>query len=167
MKEIIFEAENKVKVIAELARYLDSLDEGKKYSITIKEHKNKRSLDANSYFWALADKLASQLHESKTEIYKSYIKEIGGNSELVCVKNEAAERLCSAWERNGIGWLTDTFKSKLEGCTNVILYYGSSVYDQGQMNRLINLIVQDCEIFGIETKDPEELERLVKEWGCE
>ena len=167
MKEITFTADKKIKVIAELASYLDSLDVGKQYVITVEEKKKKRSLDANAYCWELLGKLASRLHESKTEIYRSYIKEIGGNSELVCVKNEAAERLCSAWERNGIGWLTDTFKSKLEGCTNVILYYGSSVYDQGQMNRLINLIVQDCEIFGIETKDPEELERLVKEWGCE
>lgn len=167
MKEITFTTEDKIKAIAELASYIDSLEDGKQYTIEIKEKKKKRSLDANAYCWVLLDRLASQLHESKTEIYKGYIKEIGGNSELVCVKSEAVERLCRMWERNGIGWLTDTMKSKLDGCTNVVLYYGSSVYDTAQMSRLIDMIVQDCIMFGIDTKDPEELERLVKEWGAE
>lgn len=167
MKEITFTTDEKIKAIAELASYLDSLESGKEYTLTIKEKKKRRSLDANAYAWVLMDKLASQLHESKEAIYKSYIKEIGGNSEIICIKSEAAEKLRSAWERNGLGWQTDTMPSKLKGCTNVVLYYGSSVYDTEQMSRLIDLIVQDCETFGIETKDPAELERLVEEWGCE
>lgn len=167
MKEITFTTDEKIKAIAELASYLDSLESGKEYVLTIKENRKKRSLDANAYCWVLLDKLASQLHESKEAIYKSYIKEIGGNSEIVCIKTEAAEKLCGAWERNGLGWQTDTMPSKLKGCTNVVLYYGSSVYDTEQMSRLIDLIVQDCQTLGIETKDPAELERLVQEWGAE
>lgn len=167
MKEITFTIDEKIKAIAEAASYLDSLEAGKEYILTIKEKKKRRSLDANAYAWVLMDRLASQLHESKEAIYKSYIKEIGGNSEIICIKSEAAEKLCGAWERNGLGWQTDTMPSKLKGCTNVVLYYGSSVYDAEQMSRLIELIVQDCEIFGIETKDPAELERLVQEWGAE
>lgn len=167
MKEISFTTKNKIKAIAEAASYLDSLEAGKEYTLTIKEKKKRRSLDANAYAWVLMDKLASQLHESKEAIYKSYIKEIGGNSEIICIKAEAADKLCGAWERNGLGWQTDTMPSKLKGCTNVVLYYGSSVYDTEQMSRLIDLILQDCETFGIETKDPAELERLVQEWGAE
>jgi len=167
MKEITFTTDEKIKAIAEAASYLDSLEAGKEYVLTIKEKKKRRSLDANAYAWVLMDKLASQLHESKEAIYKSYIKEIGGNSEIICIKTEAAEKLCGAWERNGLGWQTDTMPCKLNGCTNVVLYYGSSVYDTEQMSRLIDLVVQDCETFGIETKNPAELERLVEEWGCE
>lgn len=167
MKEITFTTDTKIKAIAEAASYIDSLEEGKEYIIEIKEKKKKRSLDANAYAWVLLDKLASQIHEAKETIYRSYIKEIGGNSELVCIKAEAADSLCRAWERNGLGWQTDRMPSKIKGCTNVVLYYGSSVYNTEQMSRLIEMIVQDCETFGIETKDPAELERLVKEWGCE
>lgn len=166
MKEIKFKPDDKIKVIAEVASYIDSLENDKQYNLTIKEHKKKRSLDANAYAWVLLDKLAAVIHESKEAIYKSYIKEIGGNSELVCIKTEAAESLCAGWSRNGLGWQTDTMPSKLKGCTNVILYYGSSVYDTEQMSRLIDLIVQDCKIFGIDTKDPEELEKLLTEWGA-
>ena len=166
MKEIKFKPDDKIKVIAEVASYIDSLENDKQYSLTIKEHKKKRSLDANAYAWVLLDKLAAVIHESKEAIYKSYIKEIGGNSELVCIKTEAAESLRAGWNRNGLGWQSDTMPSKLPGCTNVILYYGSSVYDTEQMSRLIDLIVQDCKIFGIDTKDPEELEKLLTEWGA-
>ena len=164
MKEIRFNTDDKIKAVAELLSYLDSLDSGKEYVIEIKEYRKKRSLDANSYAWVLIDKLASRLHESKSEIYRGYIREIGGNSDTVCVKDEAVERLRLNWSRNGLGWVSDTAKSKLAGCTNVILYYGSSVYDTEQMSRLIDLIVQDCKEFGIETRSQEDIESLIEAW---
>ena len=165
MKEIKFKRDDKIKVIAEVASYIDSLENDKQYSLTIKEHKKKRSLDANAYTWVLLDRLAAVMHESKEQLYKSYIKDIGGNSEIVCIKTEAAESLQEGWSRNGLGWQSETMPSKLPGCTNVILYYGSSTYDVEQMSRLIDMIIQDCKIFGIETKSTEELEKLCTEWG--
>lgn len=166
MHEIKFKPADRVKVIAEIASYIDSLETNKQYSLTIKEVKKKRSLDANAFAWTLMDKLAAVTGMAKEDIYKSYIKEIGGNSETVCVKNEAVDALCNQWSFNRLGWVYDTFPSRLQGCTNVILYYGSSVYDTAQMSRLINLIIQDCEIFGVETTDPEKLEKLLDEWGA-
>lgn len=123
----------------------------------IKQVKKKRSLDANAYMWVLLDKLATTLRIEKTEIYKRLVKENGGASEVVCVKNEAVEKLCEGWRHNGIGWQTDTFSSKLEGCTNVVLYYGSSTYDTAQMSLLVDLVVQECKQHGIETLTPSEL----------
>jgi hypothetical protein len=61
--------------------------------------------------------------------------------------------------------MTETFKSKLDGCTNVTLYYGSSTYDTNQMSRLINNIVEECRLQGIETRSQEELESLLNAWG--
>lgn len=165
MKEIRFKKSDTVKVIAELASFIDSLDSEKEYILTVKEHKQKRSLNANSYAWTLLDKLAEKLNMAKTDIYKAYIKEIGGNSDIVCCIDKAVDDLCRAWEGRGIGWLTEREESKLEGCTNIRLYYGSSVYDTAQMSRLINLIVEDCKTYGIETLTPEELDRMNEEWG--
>lgn len=167
MKEITFTTEDKIKAIAAAASYIDSLEDGKTYVLTIKEQKRRRSLDANAYAWVLLDKLAERLHEPKADIYRGYIREIGGNSETVCVRSEAAEQLCEGWQHNGLGWQAETMPSKLAGCTNVVLYYGSSTYDTAQMSRLIDLIVQDCEAIGIETKDAAELDRLLEEWGVE
>lgn len=134
------------------------------YEVECGKKKRKRSLDANAYCWVLLDKLATVLQKPKTEIYKQYIRDVGGNSETVCVVNKAVEKLCSHWSDHGLGWLTDTMPSKIEGCTNVILYYGSSEYDTKQMSRLINLIVEDCKIQGIETMTPDELSALLDRW---
>lgn len=143
---------------------VDDLKDKDKLSIEVKPYRERRSLDANAYFFVLADKLAEKLRITKEEVYRNAIREIGGVSETVCVKNQAVERLCEGWSKNGLGWQTETFPSKLEGCTNVILYYGSSTYDKAQMSRLIENIVQDCQAVGIETRTPSELANLLSLW---
>lgn len=130
----------------------------------IKPAKRKRSLDSNAYCWVLLDKLSEALQCPKEELYRRYIKEIGGVSDIVCVKSVAVDRLEKSWQRNGIGWQTDTFPSKIEGCTNVILYYGSSTFNTAQMSRLINSIVEDCEAIGIETRSKEEIDSMLEQW---
>lgn len=147
------------------AETLDGMREGKAYAVTVKEHRKGRSLDANAYFWVLAGKLAESLKIPKSDIYRKYIREIGGNSETVCVLKNAAEKLKSGWEHNGLGWVAEEFPSKLDGCVNVTLYYGSSTYDTAQMSRLIDLCVSDCKENGIETLTPFELDRLKDRWG--
>ena len=168
MNTLDFRKEDLPQAIAWLAKLIETLDESKEYTIEVKEKKKKRSLNSNSYAWVLLGKLAEKLRIPKTDIYRNYVKEIGGNTkDIVCVQDKALDKLRSAWESNGLGWVTDTLPSKIDGCTNVILYYGSSTYDVEQMSRLIQLIVQDCKQFGIPTYDREELDRLVKEWGIE
>ena len=144
---------------------VDELRDREKLTIEVKPYRARRSLDANAYCWVLIDRLAEKLCESKEVIYRQYITHIGGNSEIVCVKNNAVERLCSGWRRNGLGWQTETFDSKISGCTNVVLYYGSSVYDSAQMSRLLDLIIQDCKELGIPTETPDEIARLKAMWG--
>ena len=132
--------------------------------VVLKLFRKRRSLDANGYFWVLVDKLAEKLNIAKVDIYRGYIKDVGGNSEMVCVQDKAVGTLIKGWQRNGIGWVTDTMPSKLKGCTNVILYVGSSEYDTAQMARLIELAVQDCQAQGISTKTPDEINNLLSLW---
>lgn len=145
---------------------LDGLSPGKEYDVEIRQHRERRSLDSNAYAWVLIDRLAEKTGVPKTLIYRSYIREIGGNSETVCVQDRAAEKLRNGWEHNGLGWLTDSTRSKIPGCTNVILYYGSSTYDTEQMSRLIDMIVQDCREQGIETLPPQKLAAMMEGWQC-
>ena len=134
--------------------------------VTVKKHREKRSLDANAYFWVLVDRLAEKTQISKTDIYRRYIREIGGNHEMVCVIDSAVEKLRNGLEHNGLGWQTDTMPSRIPGCTNVILYYGSSTYNIRQMSHLIDMAVQDCQEQNIETLSPEKLAGMMEEWGC-
>lgn len=135
------------------------------YDLVIKEHREKRSLDANAYAWVLMDKLAEATGIPKVEIYREAVRNIGGNTETVCVKEKAAEKLRSTWSKNGIGWMSDLIDSKIPGCVCVVLYYGSSTYDTAQMSRLIDNLVYDCKLLGIETLTPEKLEQMKEEWG--
>lgn len=73
---------------------VDDLKDKDKLSVEIKPYRPKRSLDANAYFFVLADKLASKLHITKEDVYREAIRDIGGVSETVCVKNQAVKRLC-------------------------------------------------------------------------
>ena len=50
---------------------------GKEVSITVSEPKEKRSLDANSYFWLIVGKIADKLRASKDEIYFKLLKDYG------------------------------------------------------------------------------------------
>ena len=136
----------------------------KPHTVDIKQYRERRSLDANAYFWVLLDKLAEVIQKAKTEIYREYIKDIGGNSETVCVLDSAVDKLRDGWHHNGLGWQTDTTPSKIAGCTNVVLYYGSSTYDTAQMSRLINLVVQDCKDQGIEVLGERELSLMTEGW---
>lgn len=131
-------------------------------NVEIKKAANKRSRDANAFAWVLIDKIAEKMHLGKSDVYRSAIREIGGVSETVCVRDKAVDRLRSGWEKNGIGWQTETMPSKLPGCTNVVLYYGSSTYDTAQMSRLIDLLIQEAEQLGIPTLRDEATELLGK-----
>lgn len=142
----------------------EELEAGKVYEVIVKQQRKKRSLDANAYAWVLIDKLAERIGIPKTLVYQQYVREIGGNSETVCVLEQAVDKLIEGWNRNGVGWIAEKMPSKLNGCVNVTLYYGSSTYDTAQMSRLIDLIVQDCKANGIETMTPFELDALKERW---
>ena len=142
----------------------DELHGDEKISVRFSKHRKKRSLDSNAYAWVLMDRLSEKLGIPKEQIYRQYIKEIGGVSETIYIKADGVNRLCETWHKNGLGWLTATFPSDTQGYTDVILYYGSSTYDTRQMSRLIDMIVHDCKEQGIETANPEELRALLESW---
>ena len=165
MNELTFKGSDSIQAVAWLASYVETLQAEKRYTVTVKEKKERRSLDANALAWVLLDKLAMKLNMEKTEIYKQYIKEIGGVSETVCVLEKAADKLCEVWESKGIGFQTDRMKSKMPRCVNVVLYYGSSTYDTAQMSRLLDMIIADCKQYDIPTYDEAELENMLTAWG--
>ena len=132
--------------------------------VTIKEYKPKRSKDANAYFWELCSKLSAKLQIPKEEIYRNLIKGVGDNMLVGCFKTEEIPKVQKDWQGKGLGWVTEVFESKIKGCTNILLYEGSSAYDTAQMSRLIDLCITECKQQGIETLPPDELKRLVEEW---
>lgn len=130
----------------------------------IAKARKKRSLDANAYAWVLIGKIAEAVRLTPNEVYRREIREIGGASEIVCVQEKALERLVSLWESKGLGWQAEPFPSKVEGCVNVRLHYGSSAYDTQQMSVFIDRLVEEAKALDIETLTERELSLLKEGW---
>lgn len=136
------------------------------YDLTIKEHREKRSLDANAYAWVLIGLIADALRIPPNEVYRQAILNISCNYEVIPVREEAVSKFKEVWQKQGIGWpIFDMGKSKIPGYRNLRAYYGSSVYDTRQMSQLIENLIQDCKALGIETKSEEELASLMEAWS--
>ena len=136
------------------------------YDLEIKEHRKKRSLDANAYCWVLINKLADVLRLPPTEVYRQAIQDISGNNEILPIKEEAIEQFKNAWSHHGLGWFVkDMGKSKIPGYRNLMVYYGSSVYNSKQMSNLIDNLVQDCKALDIDVLTDRERSLLLDEWA--
>lgn len=150
---------------AEALETCGAMDPAKTYDLTVKPHRERRSLDANAYCWVLLDKLADALDTTKEELYRECIRHIGPHKDLTLTEDEA-KTFRVAWERLGTGWPTEQVDYSQDGEKVVVrAYYGSSTYNTKQMSRLIDMVVSECKEQGIETLTPLELERMKEEWG--
>lgn len=140
------------------------LDKTKKYDLKLTEHKNKRSLNANSYAWSLIDQLSENMNISSIILYKNYVYDLSIYKEIT-INDDAVDTFIKSWAMNGIAWLCDKVdKAQIEGYSILHAYYGSSVYNTKQMARLIDLIEQDCHSVGIETLEEKKLKQLLDDW---
>lgn len=153
-----------VTVQSDFSEMFDELIE-KDVDIDIKRHSKRRSMDSNNLAWALIDQIAARVNKKKSEVYREAIKDIGGVSDIVCAKNIAVEKLIKGWTSKGLGWQAETEPSKIPGCTNVTLYYGSSVFDTKQMNDLIQSLIQDANALGLPAITQDEIDRSLAVWA--
>lgn len=137
------------------------------YVLEIKEKKEKRSLDANAYFWQLLSELANALGSTKEELYLQYVHDFGPFRDFTLTPEEA-KTFRTAWSKLGSGWPTEQVDYAADGERVVIrAYYGSSTYNVKQMSRLIDSVVDDCKAVGVETMSPDKLALLKDEWNAQ
>lgn len=135
----------------------------KLYDCSIKEHREKRSLDANAYYWKLCGELAKAVHEKPEEIYRRHIRDFG-NYDVLCMQDRALEAFQKHWISGHLGRFVETREAKLPSCTTVLAYYGSSDFDRREMSALIDSCIQDCRALGLETLPPDKLALLKEAW---
>lgn len=141
------------------------LDPDKLLDVTIETHKEKRSLNANSYMWLLCDEIAQILHDTKVNIYLDAIHEVGIWRDFHNQTEEDAKSLITAWGMIGTGWFAERLDYEPDGvhvCMRA--YYGSSVYNTKQMARLIDYVVDKALACDIEPMTPKELSLLKEAW---
>lgn len=146
------------------AEYLDELKD-KELKVQVSVWRQDRSLNANNYCWKLLDEIAQRTHSTKEEVYQEIISKVGV-FEILPIRNEAVDNFVEKWKSRGLGWVCNIMRdSKIPNYTNVIAYYGSSVYNTKEMSRLIDEVVQEAQGLGIQTKTPQELAELKNLWG--
>ena len=135
------------------------LDQDKEKLFEVKQHRERRSLNANAYAWSLIGKMADVLRTSKESVYREMLRSYG-QSEIVSV--------LSAIDVNGyFKYFDEAGKANLNGkeFTHYHVYKGSSEYDTREMAILIDGIISECREMDIETLPEHEIERLKNTWG--
>lgn len=142
---------------------------GRELTIIAKQYRQKRSLDANAYYWQLLTKLADKLGVSNACMHNSLLRQYG-QVEIVDDKliylvlpdsEDGANKALEA-ETYHIRPTSET-KEGSDGITyrTYVMLRGSSTYDTKEMSRLIDGLITECKEFGIDTMPPEELKRMM------
>ena len=143
----------------ELQVHLKYLDKDKKYEI--KEYKEIRGLNANSYAWVLISKIADKLGLSKEEVYLQMLKDYGQSLLIPVREGENIFGYFKYYEYETTSLLNgvkaDWYK----------VYKGSSQYNTKEMSILINGIVQEANQLEIPTLTDKQLEQMTGEWHNE
>lgn len=139
-------------------RLYDDLHETEKLSIKIDKYREKRSLNANNYAWALMTEIANVCRTSKDEVYLEMLKRYG-QSEIISV-------LAHIPIREYVKYCEEAGESKLNGklFKHYKVYKGSSEFDSREMSIFLDGIVSDAKELGIQTETPEQLARLKAMW---
>ena len=144
-------------VKADQAPALAEAFDGKRISLTIKEYKRKRSLDANAFYWATISQLAAALQVSNTYLHNLMLRRYGQAEEydggLVYVllpdDDESARKADEAetYHLKPTNNLRQGKDGKLYRA--YILLRGSSTYDTKEMSRLVDGLLSECKEVGV------------------
>ncbi len=141
-------------------QYIEELTKLKdeQIDVTIKKHRERRSISSNAYLWTLIGKIAEAITPplNKDEVYIEMLKRYGQGG-IVSVQKDKADDVLRAF---------DYYVPKGEGKVNgkefvhMMVYVGSSKYDSKEMYLLIQGVVSEAQELGIETLTPSELMQL-------
>lgn len=157
--------DEKAKIIIEtneVNRIIDGYETLKnieKLDIEIKQHREKRSLNANSYCWKLITEIANVNRTSKDEVYIEMLRRYGQSDMVSVLSHINVSSYFKYYEEAGT--------SRLNGkdFTHYKVFKGSSEYNTREMAILIDGVISECKPLGIETMTPAELKRLKESWN--
>ena len=115
--------------------------------ITIRQHKEKRSLNANALLWKCLGDIAAALRTDKWMVYLEMLKRYGVYT-YVCVKPKAVPMLKKQWRECEEVGEVDIHGEK---AIQMLCYYGSSTYNTKQFSVLLDGVISEMKEMGLET----------------
>lgn len=156
--------------IATVPEEMESLQD-KDLDITAKVHREKRSLDANGYYWSLVGKLAEVMRVSKDEMHNIELSRYGQFDFLPDGSlNWSVKPPMWDW-RQSVGEhyrFSERFVKTVDkkGREHQLPIYwvirGSHTYDTREFSILIDGVIQDAKEQGIEVLTPDEIARMME-----
>lgn len=146
---------------------LETLNKETDYRIKLSKWTEKRSLNANSYFHVLCDKLRQAIGASFAYTKNMLISSYGQihylpSGEQFVYKTTAPPEFIYELEEPHLR-LAKTVTENEKEVYFYRVYRGSHTYDSSEMAKLIDGAVMECKQVGIETLPKEELERMLNE----
>ena len=147
---------------------------GRRLEITAREKKEKRSLDANSYYWVLIGKLARKLRTSNNQLHNLMLRSYGQpmliddkKAFFVIPDTPEAEKKALESETFHIKPTSEVRTDKAgKAWRTYFLLRGSHEYNTAEFSRLLDALIEECKAQGIETLPPEEIERMMKAYAA-
>ena len=137
----------------------DKLHKEEKLSFKIDKYREKRSLNANNYAWALLTEIGNVMRLSKEDVYLKMLKEYG-QSEMISVK---AHIPISDY----VKYCDEVGESTLNGTLfkHYKVYKGSSEFTSDEMAIFLDGVVAEAKDLNIDVRPPDEIARLKALWS--
>lgn len=154
---------------SDVASSVDKIKD-KPLRISVKQWRDKRSLDANAYYWVLVAKLGDKLNLSKPHLHNILLRRYGQPEVidgkmiyLVLPDTDQGARKADEAETYHIKPTSEVKTGRNgERFRTYVMLRGSSTYNTEEMAHLIDGLVSECKEVGIETATPEELSRMLE-----
>lgn len=141
----------------------------KPLDLELKAHREKRSLDANAYYYKLLSLMAEKLHTSLNELHNitlaryGYPEIIENHLATVTLRDDIDPNKLEGIHLKSTG--TITTNSKGVNFINYILMRGSHTFNSQEMAHLIDGVISEAQELGIDTITPDEKARMMAAWG--
>ena len=141
--------------------------------LSLVQWREKRSLNANAYFYTLVDKLANELNVSKAYIHNLMLRKYGqlqtvDDRPVWVVLPETEEVMKNVDENESLHLrATSEVKEGKDGrmYRTYVMLKGSHELDTRDMGLLIDGVVSECHEIGIDTLTPNQIKELKERWG--
>lgn len=160
---IEFDKKDNVKIV----NLFSNLKIGEEYDIVIKKQ-GKRSLNANNYHWMLCEQMAKILKVSKYEVHNQLMIDYGTDW-----LDEAGDRVYVLMKDNDRYLRKETEHYRPTDATEdrkgtlyrwFVLLLPSHLMSTKEMSELIDGTVSEAKELGIDTRTPDEIERMKALW---
>lgn len=162
----------KVELILDYAESLENLIKliGSSVRLEIVKWRDRRSLDANAYYWSLLSEFSDVMRFSKSYAHNYMLRKYGQYEMIdghlvyfVLPDSDNGEKIADESQTYHIKPTSEVkFSHDGDAFRTYIVVRGSHTYDTKEMSKLIDGLVSECKEQGIETLPPEELERMMQ-----